>query len=207
MSLEIWISFVLASGVLLAIPGPTLMIVISYALSGGRRTALATMPGVALGDLTAMTISLLGAGAVLAASATLFTLLKVAGALYLVWLGFRLWRAEGGVEDVAARAPRSPLAMFRTAYIVTALNPKGIVFFVAFVPQFVNVNEPAFVQFAILEATFVTLAAVNVLIWAFLAGTVKQRFASPGAVRLMNRTGAGFLIAAGLLTALVRRTA
>ena len=82
MSIELWLAFVLASAALLAIPGPTVMLVASYALGRGRRTGWATVPGVTLGDFTAMTVSLLGAGAIVAASATLFTALKFAGAAY-----------------------------------------------------------------------------------------------------------------------------
>lgn len=207
MSFEIWISFFIASAALLAVPGPTVMIVISYALGQGRCTAWATVPGVALGDFTAMTASLLGAGAVLAASATLFTALKIAGAVYLVWLGIKLWRADGGMGTVQTTEKKSRLSMFRTSYIVTALNPKSIVFFVAFVPQFVNVHEPIFAQFAILEATFLVLAAINVAIWAFLVGNLRERFKNPRTLKIVNRIGASFLIGAGLLTALVRRTA
>jgi len=207
MSFEIWISFFIASAALLAIPGPTVMIVISFALGQGRKTAWATIPGVTLGDFTAMTASLLGAGAVLAASATLFTALKIAGALYLVWLGIKLWRTKGGMGTVQATEKQSRFSMFQTSYIVTALNPKSIVFFVAFVPQFVNVNEPIFVQFAILEATFLVLAAINVAIWAFLVGHLRERFKNPRTLKILNRFGASFLIGAGLLTAFVRRTA
>ena len=207
MSFEIWISFFIASAALLAIPGPTVMIVISYALGQGRSTAWATVPGVTLGDFTAMTASLLGAGAVLAASATLFTALKIAGALYLFWLGIKLWRSEGGMGTLNAEARETKLSMFRNSYIITALNPKSIVFFVAFVPQFVNVNEPVLMQFVILEATFLVLAAINVAIWAVLAGKLRGRFMKPGSLKIVNRIGASFLIGAGLLTAVVRRTA
>lgn len=207
MSLEIWLAFTLASAVLLAIPGPTVMLVVSYALGRGRSSGWATVPGVALGDLTAMTVSLLGAGAVLAASATLFTALKVAGAIYLVWLGVRLWRASPSLPDTTeAPAVRHGFAgMFSNAFVVTVLNPKGIIFFVAFVPQFVDPTRPVIAQFAILEATFVTLAALNVIIWAYLAGELRTRFAKPGTLRVLNRLGGVFLIGAGLVTALARR--
>src|SRR2546421_7689408 len=93
MSLHHWLGFVAASGVLLAIPGPTVLLVISYALGHGRRSALGTVAGVALGDFTAMTGSMLGLGALLAASATVFTVLKWIGAAYLIYLGIKLWRA------------------------------------------------------------------------------------------------------------------
>ena len=85
------------------------------------------------------------------------------------------------------------------------LNPKSIVFFIAFVPQFVDPGEPVLAQFAILEATFLVLAAVNVLIWALLVGEMRARFQRPALLRLVNRVGAGFLIGAGLITATARR--
>ncbi|MHA1108940.1 MAG: LysE family translocator [Alphaproteobacteria bacterium] len=209
MSLEIWIAFALASAVLLAIPGPTVMLVVSCALGRGRGSAWATVPGVALGDLTAMTVSLAGAGAVLAASATLFTVLKLCGAAYLVWLGIGLWRDVPAGLDIATgdRAPKDRRRMFWNAYVVTALNPKSIVFFIAFVPQFVVADAPLLPQFAIMIATFVGLAAVNTSLWAVLVGEMRRRFERPGTLKLINRAGGGFLIGAGVLTALARRSA
>jgi threonine/homoserine/homoserine lactone efflux protein len=209
MSLEVWIAFALASAVLLTIPGPTVMLVVSYALGRGRDSAWATVPGVALGDLTAMTVSLAGAGAVLAASAGLFTVLKLCGAGYLVWLGIGLWRAAP--ENLAAmrdfRAPRDLRGMFWNAYMVTALNPKSIVFFIAFVPQFVVADAPLLPQFIIMIATFVGLAALNTVLWAVLVGEMRRRFEKPATLKLINRVGGSFLITAGVLTALTRRAA
>ena len=90
MPIETWLAFVAASAVLLVIPGPTILLVVSYALGQGRRVALPVAAGVALGDFTAMTLSMLGLGALLATSATLFTVLKWIGAGYLIWLGIKL---------------------------------------------------------------------------------------------------------------------
>jgi threonine/homoserine/homoserine lactone efflux protein len=206
MSLEIWIAFTLASAALLAIPGPTVMLVVSYALGRGRATGWATVPGVTLGDFTAMTLSLLGAGAVLAASASLFTALKLLGAAYLVWLGIQLWRAATSAEELLRKADTAGgRRMFWSAYAVTALNPKSIVFFVAFVPQFVDAARPVLPQFVLLEATFLVLAAANVALWAVLAGEMRARFRSPSTLRLVNRIGGSFLIGAGLLAAAARR--
>jgi threonine/homoserine/homoserine lactone efflux protein len=205
MSMELWIAFALASSVLLAVPGPTVMVVVSYALGKGRASAWATVPGVTLGDFTAMTLSLLGAGAVLSASASLFTVLKLVGAGYLIWLGIQLWRADPTLKVFAERSRSDGRRMFWNAYVVTALNPKSIVFFIAFVPQFVDPNAPVLGQFAILEATFLTLAAVNVALWAVLVGEMRARFQRPAALRVINRVGAGFLIGAGLITAAARR--
>ena len=211
MPLEIWITFALASAVLLAIPGPTVMLVVSYALGRGRESAWATVPGVVLGDLTAMTVSLAGAGAVLAASATLFTVLKLCGAAYLVWLGVGLWRDAPEMLEAQTVAiqhgPKERSRMFWNTYVVTALNPKSIVFFIAFVPQFVTAHSQLMPQFAIMIATFVGLAAVNTALWALLVGEMRRRFERPGTLKLINRIGGGFLIGAGVLTALTRRAA
>lgn len=208
MTVEIWGAFVLASAVLLAMPGPTVMLVVSAAVARGRSSGWATVPGVALGDLTAMTVSLAGAGAVLAASATLFTALKLAGAAYLVWLGVRLWRTPAArTAPGAIAAPREGWRMFRAAYVVTALNPKSIVFFVAFVPQFMDPAAPFLPQSAILVATFVALAAVNTALWALMAGEMRRRLGRPEVARLVQRAAGGLLIGAGLLTAMSRRAA
>ncbi|MEM0943994.1 MAG: LysE family translocator [Pseudomonadota bacterium] len=205
MNIEIWLAFVLASAALLAIPGPTVMLVVSYALGQGRRSGWATVPGVTLGDFTAMTISLAGAGAILLANATLFTLLKFAGAAYLIWLGIGLWRAEPTPPDLREQRHGAMRAMFVNSFVVTALNPKSIVFFMAFVPQFVDPDRPLFAQFVILEATFLTLAAANIVIWVLLVGRLRARFSAPETLRAINRVGGSFLIGAGFLTALARR--
>jgi len=205
MSLDLWIAFVAASAVMLAIPGPTVLLVVSYALGHGRRTAAATVAGVVLGDFTAMTASLLGLGAVLAASASLFVALKWLGAAYLVWLGVRLWRApvaEGPIAVVPAARPRRMLAH---AFAVTASNPKSIVFFVAFLPQFLDAGRPFAGQVAVMEASFLVLAALNAAAYALLASAAGGAVRRPTTRRAVNRLGGSALIGAGLLAALWRR--
>ncbi|MEM8752204.1 MAG: LysE family translocator [Pseudomonadota bacterium] len=202
MSLEIWTAFVLASAALLAIPGPTVTVVVGHSIARGPSAAWATVPGVTLGDFVAMTASLLGAGAVLAASATLFTALKVAGAAYLIWLGVKMWRDRGDALAASSSAPRAPFrSIFANCFLVTAFNPKDIVFFVAFVPQFVDPAKPLLAQFVILEATFLTMVAANIALWSLTAGRLRDAFARPGRMRVLNRVGGGALIGAGLLTA------
>ena len=143
MEFEVWAAFVAASAVLLIIPGPTVLLVVSYALGRGWRVAAPVAVGVALGDFTAMSLSMLGVGALLASSAALFTLLKWAGAAYLIWLGVKLWRA-GGTLEASARTDTVPaLRMLAHAWLVTTLNPKSIVFFVAFLPQFLDPAAPS----------------------------------------------------------------
>ena len=151
MDFQIWLAFVAASIALLLIPGPTVLLVLSYAISQGKRVALATVGGVALGDFIAMSASLAGLGALVLASATLFTVLKWVGAAYLVYLGIKLFRsaATASIGDLEKVTETSASSVFGHAAAVTALNPKSIVFFIAFVPQFVVVDSPLLPQFAI----------------------------------------------------------
>lgn len=205
MPLDTWLAFAAASAILLAVPGPTVLLVVSYALGHGRRPAAAIVAGVALGDLTAMTASMLGLGAVLAASATAFTALRWVGGAYLVYLGIKLWRAPVGGEAVG-EAPRAGLRrMFAHAYAVTALNPKSLVFFVAFVPQFLTPSAPFWSQVATLEATFVGMAALNAALFALLASAARRALRRPRAQRAVNRVGGSLLIGAGLFAAGWRR--
>ncbi|MBZ9654348.1 LysE family translocator [Phyllobacterium lublinensis] len=201
MSVEHWLAFVAASAILLAIPGPTILLVISYALGHGRRFAVATVAGVALGDFTAMTASMLGLGALLAASATIFTLLKWVGAAYLIYLGIKLWRAPVARLDGEGAAAQDDKAIriFLHAYVVTALNPKSIIFFVAFLPQFLDTSRPIFAQMVIFETTFLVLAMLNAGIYALMASMARQTIRKPGVQRIVNRTGGSLMIGAGLL--------
>ena len=201
MPLDHWLAFVAASAVMLAIPGPTVLLVISYALGHGRTPALAIVAGVALGDLTSMTASMLGLGAVLAASAMIFTALRWIGGAYLVYLGVKLWRAPVRTDEAGEAPPAAPGRMFAHAYAVTALNPKALIFFVAFVPQFLVAAEPFWRQVLVLEATFVTLAILNATLFALLASAARRRLQEPRVRRAVNRTGGSLLVGAGLLAA------
>lgn len=203
MSLEHWLAFVAAAAVLLAIPGPTVLLVISYALGHGHKAAASTVAGVALGDFTAMTASMLGLGALLAASAALFTFLKWIGAAYLVYLGIKLWRAPvaaGPAEEAAADTRKErPLRIFLHTYVVTALNPKSIIFFVAFLPQFLDASRPLPGQMVIFEATFLVLATINAALYGILASMARKTIRKPGVQRAVNRVGGSLMIGAGCL--------
>jgi threonine/homoserine/homoserine lactone efflux protein len=198
MSIEAWLAFSSATLVLLIIPGPTILLVVSYALGQGWRTALPMAIGVALGDFTAMTLSLFGVGALLKASASVFLILKWIGAAYLIWLGFKLFRA-GGSLDVKPVAEKSSVSrMIGHSWLVTALNPKGITFFVAFVPQFVDTSQPFVPQAMIFEATFIVLAFANALGYAFVASRARALVSNPRAIKILNRAGGTLLMGAGV---------
>jgi threonine/homoserine/homoserine lactone efflux protein len=207
MSFEHWLAFAAASAVILAIPGPTILLVISYALSHGRKSAGATVAGVALGDFTAMTASMLGLGALLAASAALFTVLKWVGGAYLIYLGIKLWRAPVAEQADAQTNEARPLRIFLHAYAVTALNPKSLVFFVAFLPQFLISSEPLLPQMILFEVTFLVLATINAASYALIAAGARRTIRKPSVQRIVNRTGGGLLVGAGILAAGWRKAA
>ena len=202
MTFEHWIAFVLTSVILLIIPGPTILLVIGDALAHRGRSAYATVAGVASGDLTAFTLSMAGLGAVLAASATLFAALKWVGAAYLVYLGVQALRTANQTRSLeVASQSGSGAQRFAKAWLVTALNPKSIVFFVAFVPQFIDAKLAFWPQAVVLIPTFVVLASANAMVYALLARSLATRLTSRRAQANMQRAGGITLIGAGALIA------
>ena len=207
---QTYAAFVLASFVLLLIPGPTIIMVVTQALGHGRRIALASVLGVGLGDLVAATLSIVGVGTILAASAALFTAIKWAGAAYLVYIGLKMWRSP--VSGLAAELDRAPgekgrMDVFRDAFLVTVFNPKSIVFFMAFVPQFISPAHAFAPQAALLIATFVVLGVANAYGYAMLASSARRVIRQPRVLRVATRTGASFLMAAGIASLFARRVA
>lgn len=207
MSVDLWLTFALASAALIVIPGPTVMLVLSYALGQGRKVAMSCALGVGLGDLVAMTASLLGLGAIVMASAMAFTLLKWGGAIYLAYLGISMLRsaAKAQSDGLIRPEPASGRKVFGHAFAVTALNPKSIGFFIAFAPHFIDTTAPLTPQFIILITTFATLGTLNALTYALLTGAMREKIGKPRVLRNMTRVGGLTLIGMGALTATLRR--
>jgi threonine/homoserine/homoserine lactone efflux protein len=206
MGWPLWLGFVAASAAMGLIPGPGVTSIVGYALSSGRRTALASVAGMALGNAAAMTLSLAGAGAILAASALAFAILKWAGALYLVGLGvLTLVRARQAAEAAtAAVAPIRPRTAFWSNVAVGTFHPKTIVFFVAFAPQFIAANGDYLAQAAVLVATFVGVVGLTDTAYALAAAQAARLLKGPGAMLWSKRAGGGALIVAGVATAAAR---
>ena len=206
MSIEVWLAYVAATAVLLVIPGPTILTVISYSMAQGKRARLPLVAAVALGDSTALVLSLLGLGTLLAASAFWFTVVKVVGGLYLLFLGVRMLRA--GVSPAEVLKPTAPSSMWRlfgNTWLVTALNPKGIVFFVAFLPQFLDRHGDVNHQLWVLAITFVVMATINATLYAVFAATAASFLASRRAQRGFNVAGGSLLSIAGAWALLAKR--
>jgi len=206
MTFQTWIAFSIAAAVVLVIPGPTIIAVVSHSLAHGRRAAFPLVVGVTLGDFTAMTLSLAGLGAVMAASATLFSVLKILGAAYLIYLGVKLWRSDPKNEAVDPDVQSAPgRSLLTNLFVITALNPKSIAFFIAFLPQFATPSTQAVPQLFVLGGTFLSLAALNATLYALFAGHLREGAQSSAIRRSFNRCGGTALIGASLLTAAMRR--
>jgi threonine/homoserine/homoserine lactone efflux protein len=207
MPLELWLAYVATSAVVLAIPGPTILLVLSYSIAHGRKSTLPVVAGVALGDSVAITLSLIGLGTLLAASAFWFTIIKWMGGLYLIYLGFRLLRGATKPMQLQARQTRqpSPRKLFTNAFIVTALNPKSIVFFIALLPQFISAAHPAAPQLWILGISFVVLATIGATSYALFAASIRRFLASPRAQKGYSYIGGGLLCGAGVWALTAKR--
>ncbi|MBI0326711.1 LysE family translocator [Burkholderia plantarii] len=201
MTFETWLAFAGACIVLVLIPGPTILLVIGDSLANRHRSSWSTVAGVAAGDTTAMAVSLAGAGALLALSAAAFTALKLVGGAYLIHLGLRsILQARAAGRQTVPVEPKSAARRFLSAWTVTALNPKSIVFFVAFVPQFVSPHATFLSQCAVLLPTFVCIATVNAACYARLARYAASRLTGATAQRRFGYGGGAVLIGAGALT-------
>ena len=202
MPLETWLAYTLVTTTFLLIPGPTIILVISYSLLRGRHAVIALVLGVGLGDLTAMSLSFLGVGVLLQTVATAFYLIKWLGAAYLIWLGIKMWYSASEFTDLNKKTrSHAWREIFSSAYITTALNPKSIVFFLAFIPQFIQPELPFTIQAVILGATFFVMAIISVLVYAALSIYAGQQLRLTLIQRWTHRIGGGLLIGAGGMTA------
>ncbi|MEO1400660.1 MAG: LysE family translocator [Cyanobacteria bacterium J06635_1] len=206
MTIELWFAFAIASIVILIIPGPTVLTVISYSLAHGRRASAPLVTAVALGDSTALVMSLLGLGALLSTSAFWFTVVKWAGGLYLLYLGLKSLRAGVSPPRLAAPMVVSSRRLFINTYLVSALNPKGIMFYVAFLPQFTNPSGNIAFQLWLLATTFILLAVLNVALYSMFATSARRLLSTHRAQRGFNLAGGSLLSVAGVYALLARRS-
>lgn len=208
MTLEIWLAFVVATTIVVVIPGPTILTVVSYSILHGKTVAVPLVLAVALGDCTALAVSLVGLGALLENSSTWFTIIKWAGGLYLLYLGITLFFASATTpQKPEPESPDSRWKLFANTWLVTSLNPKGIVFFVAFFPQFLNPSKAVVPQLWIMSITFVVLATINAALYAIFASAANQLLKSPKAQKRYRIAGGSLLSLAGLWALTVRQSA
>ena len=199
--LENLLAFTLAALVLIVIPGPSVLFTIGRALALGRIGGLLSVLGNALGLLPVIALVALGVGGVVAQSVVLFTILKVAGALYLAYLGLQAirHRNDAAAAATAGTLPRSHWRQLGEGFIVGVTNPKTIAFFVAVLPQFVDLSAPAVpLQMIELGLVFFVIALISDGIWALVAAAARDWFAkSPKRIATLSATGGGLMIGLG----------
>ncbi|CAN5330076.1 LysE family translocator [soil metagenome] len=198
------VPFVLASAILVLIPGPAVMYIVSTGVSRGRRAAIASVLGIETGAVVHVVAAAVGASALVASSAVAFSVLKYAGALYLFYLGWKTLRSSDSPLVNRVAIELSPWRSFGRGVLVNALNPKVALFFLAFIPQFVNPDRgQVAVQFLSLGAIFIGVAFVIDTSYAFASGVIGRLVARSPRVATMQKRFAGFAyIALGASAAL-----
>ncbi|WP_047153056.1 LysE family translocator [Aneurinibacillus tyrosinisolvens] len=198
MTFEIWISFVLASLLIIATPGPVVTLLITTSISQGKSAAFSMIPGTFLGDLTSMLLSFAGVGVLLLASPTLFSIMKLVGAAYLIYLGVRIWYESASNATTQKKPSTNKSKSALKAFWVTILNPKSFLFYVAFMPQFVSKHEAFLPQILLLGATFLGLGLLNDFTYTVMANKV-VRFLNNQSQKWIHRIGALNLIITGIV--------
>jgi threonine/homoserine/homoserine lactone efflux protein len=198
------LAFAVTALVIIVIPGPSVLFTVGRALSYGRREALLTVLGNAIGAGTIALGVAVGLGAVIAASAMILTVVKFAGAAYLVYLGVQAFRERRSlVEAIRARPePARTKRVLRQGFVVGVTNPKTTVFFVAVLPQFTDAGAPVMPQLLLFGAIFVAIALLSDSVWALPAGAARSWFArSPRRLELVGGTGGLMIIGLGATVA------
>jgi threonine/homoserine/homoserine lactone efflux protein len=214
MTLTTYLLYLAAVAVLVLTPGPTMLTCMTTALNSGRSSALAAASGSISAVLGVMTLSALGLGALLAASNLAFTVVKVIGAAYLIWLGIKTFCDNAEAVDIkraatdTGRPLRSPLrSHYVRGFLVGSSNPKAILFFTAFFPQFLNAAEPFVPQYSILALTFVTFEFSVLAMCAFSVSAIAPFLRSRARMRWINKVTGGLFATMGGLLLLSRRHA
>lgn len=205
MGLELYLSFVLASVLLILFPGQSVMLTISHSLTWGVRLGLLSVAGAIAAVAVQLVALAIGLSSVLALAAQWFEVIRWAGVAYLLFLGVQQLRATPDVDPDGTTAPGSPAGLFWQGFIVSLLNPKSLLFYAAFFPHFIETEAAAAPQLFILSATFLVIAGGLTAMYAALAHQVGGYFRGSAGARLRNRLTGTILIGAGVVLALARR--
>ncbi|MQA22656.1 LysE family transporter [Rugamonas rivuli] len=210
MSFATWITFFIAACIIAVSPGSGAVLSMSHGLSYGVRRTSATIFGLQTGLMMIFCIAGAGVGSLLLASEVAFSIVKTVGALYLIYLGLSQWRAKvsvGASQDRAELVVPTARKRFLTGFLTNATNPKGIIFMVAVLPQFITQGSPLLPQLLILAATMCCIDLVVMHSYAFLASSMQRYFRDASAVKKQNRVFGGLLMAVGAALFFVKRGA
>ncbi len=202
MTFELYIAFVTTAVIIIVVPGPTNMVVVSNSMKFGFRKSLWTVLGAACSHSSFFCVTTLGLAAILLTSAHVLEVLKWFGAVYLVWMGVRLWMAKEAEDEIGdGRYMATARSLFTQGFLVNTTNPKALAFYAAFFPPFVNPSLPALPQLLMMGATFVAIFLIVAILHGLAADRVRAMFQTRRSQRVWNRMAGSFLIGAGLLLA------
>jgi len=210
MSVSLYLAYVAACIAIVIVPGPSVTVIIANSLAHGTRAGLMSVAGTQAGLMVLMGVLVVGLSTLMAQAGAVFDILRIVGAVYLIWLGIKLWRSGGRsggrLGDVDATAPKAPTGMyfFMQSFWVVLANPKALLFFGAFIPQFVDPAGNPMAQTILLAGIFMVVATVLDGAYAIGAGWAGTRL-TRSRVRLVERLSGTFLIAGGVWLALTRR--
>jgi homoserine/homoserine lactone efflux protein len=202
MSLEFYLAYVLACVAIVIVPGPTVSLVVANSITHGTRAGLINIAGTQLGLATMIGIVLIGLASLIETMGVWFDWVRLAGAAYLIWLGFKFLRAPGAIGD-PAKMPAPRVGFFWQGFLVLMSNPKALLLFGAFIPQFVDPKGDYVGQVLLLGVTAMVVAGIFDSAYAVLTGRARALL-SPPRVRLVSRLSGGFLIGGGVWLALAR---
>lgn len=198
------VAFVTAAFFIAVVPGPTVTVIIASALSRGTLAGLAIILGTQIGLITMILVVAFGLEAVMSFMGWAFDIIKLAGAAYLVWLGFKMLRSHGEIEQMEAEKHRSLRGYVAQGFFVIWANPKALLFFGAFLPQFVVGSGAAMPQIVLLGVLFMIVTTLSDSVYAVLAGRARH-WITAARVRLVSRVSGAMLIGGGIWLALARR--
>lgn len=204
LDLTTLIPYLGACFLLAIVPGPTVTVIVANALARGTGAGLAIVAGTQAGFLVMTLVVALGMQALVAFMGWAFDWIKLIGAAYLVWLGWKMWRSNGELGEARAERTKSRLAMAVEGFLVILSNPKALIFLGAFLPQFVDVTQPTFPQVMVLGLFFMLVAGSTDAIYAIVAGRARGLL-SAARVRVISRVSGLILMAGGVWLALQKR--
>ncbi len=205
MDTNVFVAFVIATAIMIALPGPSVLLTVAHSITFGWKSSLLTVLGATTGIAIQLLFASIGLSSLLHVASEIFSWLCWIGAGYLVYLGIKQWQSANKPFDFDA-PQTSKINLFAQGIVVTVPNPKSLVFIAAFLPQFIDVAKPTGLQFAIIVPTFLLITFSVTSIWAIAAGRARTTLKKGKRVQTVMRTAGGLMVMAGLGMALARRS-
>jgi homoserine/homoserine lactone efflux protein len=205
MELNVFLSFIIATTIMIALPGPSVLLTVANSISFGRKYGILTVLGATMGIAIQLIITAIGLASLLNTIAEAFKWLRWAGAIYLIFLGIKQWQSSNKPIDFNTTST-SNKNVFVQGLVTTIFNPKSLIFIAAFLPQFINLSRPTGLQFSIIIPTFLLITFAVTSLWALIAGKLREFIKNQKTFRSILRVSGGLMILAGFGLILARRS-